>query len=266
MKRGNPLMGAGEKRFLSLVDIVLFALDARIPRSSTTVARKYLKPGRFIYVLTRTDLADPEATRAWLLSLTTEGRPAFAVQANTGEGMGELVAFLESERERVNRRKAIGALERPLRLMVFGLPNVGKSSIINRLTGRAKAPAGERPGLTRGVHWIRCGERFLMLDTPGVLEPGRVKGETLMALAATGAVPETRYDSLEVALWLLKKTSTAFESAHDERTVLLALEEFGRGAGQVKKGGEVDLTRASQLYLARFRRGELGRFTLELPD
>lgn len=272
-RRGNPLMTPGRRAFLSLVDIILFALDARIPRTSIRVARKYLSPRKFVYVLTRTDLADPAATRGWIAAFESDGKPAFGVQANTGEGMKELVAFLKSERERVNRSRPSCTLERPLKLMVFGLPNVGKSSIINRLVGRVRAPAGGKPGLTRGIHWIRWGEEFLLLDTPGVLEPGAVKGDTLMALAATGAVPETRYDPVEVALWLIERVSPATGHAEagqpapdlSPNSALLVLEQFGRETGQVKKGGEVDLTRASQLYLARFRKGGFGAITLELP-
>lgn len=306
-RRGNPLMTPGRRTFLSLVDIILFALDARIPRTSIRVAKKYLHPRKFVYVLTRIDLADPVATRDWIAAFESQGKPAFAVQANTGEGMKKLVAFLEGERERVNRSRPPGTLEKPLKLMVFGLPNVGKSSIINRLSGRVRAPAGGKPGLTRGIHWIRCGEEFLLLDTPGVLEPGAVKGDTLMALAATGAIPETRYDPVGVALWLVERVSPATlgagsnetgfrvrfsagreptemgcsadsrmmfpgeptvlpdEAEPPARPALLILEEFGREAGQVKKGGEVDLTRASQLCLARFRKGEFGAITLELP-
>lgn len=302
------MMTPGRRTFLSVVDVILFALDARIPRTSIRVARKYLSPRKFVYVLTRTDLADPAATRSWIAALESEGKPAFGVQANTGEGMKELLAFLRSERERLNRTRPPGTLERPLKLMVFGLPNVGKSSIINRLVGRVRAPAGAKPGLTRGIHWIRCGEEFLLLDTPGVLEPGAVKGDTLMALAATGAIPEARYDPLEVALWLIERLAPAkpggvpdefgfrasfsadLEAAEPVRSgdsrelltgeptvlqdaagpppkpALLFLEQFGRETGQVKKGGEVDLTRAAQLYLARFRKGEFGPVTLELPD
>lgn len=266
-------MTPGRRTFLSLVDVILFALDARIPRTSIRVAKKYLHPRKFVYVLTRIDLADPAATRDWIAAFESQGKPAFAVQANTGEGMKKLVAFLKDERERVNRSRPPGTLERPLKLMVFGLPNVGKSSIINRLSGRVRAPTGEKPGLTRGIHWIRCGEEFLLLDTPGVLEPGAVKGETLMALAATGAIAETRYDPVEVALWLIERVSPVTGRAEAGQDVpdlspnsaLLVLEQFGRQTGQVKKGGEVDLTRASQLYLARFRKGEFGPITLELP-
>jgi len=261
-RRGNPLTGPGRRSFFSLVDIILFALDARIPDTSIRVARRYLRPRKFVYVLTRVDLANPAATRDWIAALERQGKPAFAVQANTGEGMQNLLTFLAGEREKMNRSRPAGVLQKPLRLMVFGLPNVGKSSIINRLAGRVRAPAGGKPGLTRGIHWIRCGEKLLLLDTPGVLEPGTVKGDTLMALAATGAIPETRYDPVEVALWLMERVA---RTAVAQKPGLVLLEEFGRETGQMKKGGEIDLSRAAQLYLARFRKGEFGAFTLEMP-
>ncbi len=244
------------KRTLDMVDLILFLADARIPWTSARLAEPYLGGKNRVYVLTKPDLADEEKTKAWQQFLS-QGGHAFTLNARSGQGVNKLLNHLKSQWNTLCAPDRGAVERRPLRIMLFGAPNVGKSSLGNRLLGSRKAPFGARPGLTRGSHWLR-GRGFLMvLDTPGVLDASLVKGVAKMKLAAAWALRENAYDAQEVALWLAGKIS--------EKSAPATLEEFGRSRGLLSPGGEIDMTAACQAYVRAFQEGSLGPLSLEDP-
>jgi ribosome biogenesis GTPase A len=252
--------GLPDQKNLELVDVFLFLADARIPWTSVELAGPYLTKKRRVYILAKSDLADPELTREWLSVFEQRGDLAFAVDCKRGTGIEDLLVRLRSEKARLDAKRPRVLLHRPLRLMLFGPPNVGKSSLANRLLGTTKAPFGAKPGLTRSSNWLK-GRGFLeILDTPGVVDTSLVKGEAQLKLAAAWSLPENRYDPEEVAYWLAEKTSP--EGSDPARQ----LEDYGRSRGLLQQGGIVDLERACKAFIRDFREGTLGRFTLETPS
>lgn len=237
---------------LGLVDVFLFLLDARIPATSLRLTEPYLAKKRRVYVLTKPDLAVAERTSAWIAYFESQGVSAFAVDARTGKGVGALMAHLKEKRDEKSE-------SRPLRAMLFGLPNVGKSSLANRLLGVQKAPYGAKPGLTRASSWIRGNTFIELLDTPGVADASQVKGDARMKLAATWAIPDTAFDAQEVAWWLA--TNFVAPGVNPEEY----LTEFALSRGFLARGGVPDLERASWAFVKAFRGGALGRYTLEIP-
>lgn len=260
--------GLPNPRILDLVDVFLFLCDARIPGTSVRLAGPFLTRSKRIYILAKPDLADPQVTASWLEHFKGRDMRAFAVDCSTGDGMDGLLSHLRRRKEEMDLKRPEGTTERPLRLMLFGPPNVGKSSLANRLLGTQKAPFGAKPGLTRGSHWLR-GRGFLeVLDTPGVIETAQVKGESKLKLAAVWALPETRYDNGDLALWLSRRILAARGEevpAEDDSAALALLTEFGRQRGFLKRGGVVDLDRTCQAFIHAFREGRLGRMSLEEP-
>lgn len=256
-KKGTPPGLPGPKT-LGLVDVFLFLLDSRIPHTSLRLAEPYLSKMRRVYVLTKPDLADPGVTREWLRWFGSQGLPAFPVDCRTGEGLGGLLEFLKEKRSQVLLRFKGKVIDRPLRLMLFGLPNVGKSSLANRLLGTTKAPFGAKPGLTRGSHWLRGREFLELLDTPGVIDTSLIDDEIRKKLAVTWAIPETAYDDEEVGFWLAEKVLGYSDP-------LSFLSNFGLSRGFLSQGGRVDLIRASKALIQEFREGKLGRISLERP-
>ena len=274
--------GLPDPKVLDLVDLFLFVADARIPATSIRLASPYLSKRKRVYVLAKPDLADPDATALWTEHLGRNGSPAFAVDCRTGDGLPALVKHLRFRKQELDDRTPPGLTPRPIRLMLFGLPNAGKSSLANRLLGSARARFGAKPGLTRGSQWLR-GRGFLeVLDTPGVVDTSQVRGEAKMKLASVWALPDGQFEPEEVALWLVRKVLSgagpagvrAVEplsaDAADARTgmdaALAYIEEFGRRRGLVRGTGAVDLERASRALVHAFREGELGRYTLEVPS
>lgn len=255
-KKRHP--GLPSPRTLGMVDLFLFLLDSRIPHTSLQIAEPYLSKFNRVYVMTKPDLADPEVTHAWLQKFRREGAPAFAVESNTGRGVGELMAYLRRQQMTTGDRAHPELMARPLRVMLFGVPNVGKSSLANRLLGTSKAAFGARPGLTRGSHWLRRG-LLEILDTPGVIDTSQAKGEVLYKLAATWAVRENQYDEEEVAFWLAKEV-------FEKDDPVSHISEFGRSRGCLGPGGSVDFSQASKGFIQCFREGKFGRISIEKPD
>jgi ribosome biogenesis GTPase A len=261
--------GMPGRKVLDLVDLFLFLVDARIPGTSVRLASPYLSRKKRVYVLAKPDLADPLMTARWTSAFAAEGTSAFAVDCRRGDGMDSLVRYIKERKEELDRKRPPGVTPRPIRLMLFGPPNAGKSSLANRLLGTTKAPFGARPGLTRGSHWLR-GRGFLeVLDTPGVVDTSQVKGDARMKLAAVWALPETAYEAQELASWLVQRTviPVTAEGGEDEAQAkaVAHLEDFGRRRGFLRQGGAVDLDRASKAFIHAFREGQIGGFTLEEP-
>ncbi|WP_043713731.1 ribosome biogenesis GTPase YlqF [Symbiobacterium thermophilum] len=259
-----------------LVDVVLEIVDARCPlasRNPDLMALVAHKPQ--VLILNKADLADPAATRLWVERLNEPGRPAVALDAVRGTGAREVLAAIRRAFAPVLRAwTAKGRKPRPARVMAVGIPNVGKSSAINRLVGARRAPVGDKPGVTRGKQWIRIGKDVELLDMPGILVPKFEDQRDGLLLAATGAIKDEVFDQREVANHLLHLIWESLGAAVAERYGLTRLdpepvanlEAIGRFRGLLRAGEQVDLDAAAQLVLREFREGRLGRVTLQPPD
>ena len=254
---------------LHWVDAVLEVADARIPMGSRNPLLLDLigdKPK--IVLLNKTDLADEPMTERWRHKLAQEGI-ALAVSAATGLGIKKIVPQIElllAKKMKVLTDK--GVRPRACRIMVIGIPNIGKSSLINRLTAGAKAKTGCKPGVTRDNQWIRVHERVDLLDTPGMLWPKFDDQEAGRRLAVTGAVRDEVFDCEELALWLLEwlKTNYPQELSRYGAPLLcqeLSLESLGRQRGCLIGSGLVDCHKMAQIFLKDFRAGKVARATLE---
>ncbi|KLU61073.1 ribosome biogenesis GTPase A [Peptococcaceae bacterium CEB3] len=251
---------------LQWVDAVVELADARIPVSSRNpVLLGLLGNKPRLLLLNKADLADEVWTKRWLEGLRGQG-PAFGISAVSGQGLGRITPELAKiTADRASRLAWKGLRPRPMRVMVVGIPNIGKSSLINQIAGGSKAKTGDKPGITRGNQWIRIHEKIELLDTPGLLWPKFENPEVGRKLAATGAVKDEVFDAEELANWLLiwlKGNNAEVLSPYESRGEA-TLEEIGRLRGCLMAGGRVDTGKAAQEFLREFRRGRLGRNTLD---
>ncbi len=264
------------KEDLKLVDIVIEVLDARIPASSSNPDINAIigeKPR--LIVLNKSDLADPVLTRRWEGSFLKTAAPAVAVDSLSGRGVKPALGLVQKlTAEKMAALVSLGRRPRLARCMVVGIPNVGKSYLINRITGRNVAKTEDKPGITRGRQWIRVEGGFDLMDTPGVLWPKFGDANVSFRLAATGAIKGEIYNLHDVAGHLLKWISENYPHALQERYKISAglsldpeemLEAVGRRRGFLTPGGKVDTFKAAQIVLKEFRGGKLGRFTMETP-
>ena len=261
------------KENLKLVDVVVELLDARIPLSSANpVLREIVGDKPRVIVLNKADLADEAATRAWVKYFAAEGIAAVPVDAVKGRGVKELVqAIAKCAKPKTDKLVQHGAKARAARCMILGIPNVGKSSLINRLSGGSKTKVENRPGVTRAKQWIRLGAQLELLDMPGILWPKFEDQQAALHLAFTGAINDNVYDVASVVLLLLDTLRTAYPSALIERYRLEGelpsgvelLEEIGRKRGCLRAGGRIDDEKAQQIVLTDFRSGRLGHVTLD---
>lgn len=252
---------------LKVVDVVIELADARLPLSSRNPILQELsgtKPR--LLLLNKADLADEEWTQRWLGVLKVEVT-TLAVSAATGQGFRRIIPELERlAAGQMEKLAAKGIRPRSIRVMVVGIPNIGKSSLINQLAGGAKAKTGNKPGVTRGNQWIRIHEKVELLDTPGLLWPKFEDPQVGLKLAATGAVKDEVYNQEELAEWLLEWLRTYNIDAlasYQAKGVELTLEGIGRARGCLVQGGTVDRLKAAQQILREFRQGRLGRNTLD---
>lgn len=262
---------AKAKRLLSdqlkWVDVVIELGDARLPESSRNpLLQELLGAKPKIILLNKSDLADPQWTEVWLKELR-KTTPVLAVSATSGFGVGKIVPELERIVAGKNDRLASkGVRARSIRAMVVGIPNIGKSSLINQLIGSAKAKTGNKPGVTRGNQWIRIHEKVELLDTPGLLWPKFDDPEVGKKLAAAGAIRDEVLNLEELSEWLLgwlKEYYPNTLSRYTKEVSTVTLEEIGRSRGCLVKGGHVDLLKAAQIFLREFRSGTLGKVTLD---
>jgi len=261
---------------LKQVDAVCEIVDARIPMSSRNPDIDSIcgnKPR--IIVLNRMDLADPEATKRWTDYFKGKGMAVVVTDCKARKGINSFQPAARSVlREKIQRDAAKG-MSRPLRIMIVGIPNVGKSTLINQISGRKGAKAENRPGVTRGKQWVTVDSSLLLLDTPGILWPKFEDPEVGMMLAYTGAVKDGILDIEELACRLISLLHLRYPQALQDRYGIQAepgtpgyelLEMAGRKRGFLVSGGEVNTERMAKVLVDEYRSGKLGRFTLEEPE
>lgn len=262
---------------LKLVDAVAELIDARAPLSSRNPEIDTLtgkKPR--IVLLNKCDLADANATSAWVNYLKSENVTALAVDCKSGKGLNKLMPTLKATvlKELMEKRTRSGMAGAPIRMMILGIPNVGKSSLINRLAGGKRAKVEDRPGVTRTKQWVKLQDNTELLDMPGVLWPKFEDQSAAVRLAFTGAISDDILDIETLAMKLLSYLAESYPQSLTERYKIelsgeddgpALLEKVGRRRGMVISGGEINTERAAITVLDEFRSGKLGRITLELP-
>lgn len=261
---------------LKLVDVVVEVLDARIPVSSRNPQFDSLV-GTLprIVVLNKFDLADEAVLKAWVQYYKQQGIRTVQLNALTGEGLSRLVeAIKEAGSARAEKLKAKGIRQVSVRCMIVGIPNVGKSSVINKLVGKKSAKTGNKPGVTRGKQWVRIREDIELFDTPGILWPKIEDAWVGSHLAMTGAIKDEVYEHEAVIRDLVAKLALRYPEALKARYKLAELAEdpleiIGQIAakrGCLRAGGIVDMEKALWLILDEFRKGLIGRVSLEVPE
>ncbi len=265
------------KSSLPLVDAVVEILDARIPESSRNPDLQSLIEGKpRIVVLNKCDTADESATRKWIELYLSRGVTAVAADCRSGKGLNKFApAVKQTLAELIEKNEAKGMGGRVLHLMVVGIPNVGKSSFINRLAGRKKANVEDRPGVTRTKQWVKIDGGMELLDMPGVLWPKFEDKAVGEKLAFTGAVKDDVVDIETLACRLLyflngmyrgELTARYRIETSDNEDGFELLKKVGRARGMLMSAGEINTERAAITVLDEFRGGKLGRITLELPQ
>ncbi|CCQ97470.1 Ribosome biogenesis GTPase A [[Clostridium] ultunense Esp] len=263
------------KKNLSLVDIVYEVIDARIPFSSQNPEIDGIlgRKSRII-ILNKSDLADMESNKKWQDYFGKKGISSVIVDCINNRGLEEVIKLsyrLTGERRRHLAKK--GIKNRPIRVMIVGVPNVGKSTLINSLSKRKGTKVGNKPGVTRVNQWIRLKGDLELLDTPGILWPKFEDKEVGLNLAFTGAIKDELLDIENLAIKLVERLNAMSKAFIEERYDILVenkaphdiILEIGKKRGCIVKGGEIDFSKASNIILDEFRKGIIGRITLELP-
>jgi len=261
---------------LKLVDVVMELVDARIPVSSRNPdINEILQDKPRVIVLNKADLANDSLNAKWERYFIDIGIPAAVINSHTGQGVNRLLSLVRQQAAEVLARHiAKGRQPRALRSMIVGIPNVGKSSLINKLAGKGTAKTADRPGVTKGKQWIRLNRDMELLDTPGILWPKFTDPEVGFKLAVTGAIKDEVINIEQVAIKLLemlRKTApealmsryklTDLPDDHDE-----LLQAIGAKRGCLVSGGQIDSLKTATIILNEFRGGKIGRFTLDIPE
>ncbi len=261
---------------MKLVDAVAEILDARIPASSRNPDIDRLagdKPR--LVILNRIDLADPDVTARWREYFKRQGLAVLETDAKSGKGVKEFSAAVRSVlKDKIAALEAKGQGNRPLRVMILGIPNVGKSTFINKVAGRKAAVAGDKPGVTRGKQWISIDRGLDLLDTPGILWPKFDSQAVGEALALTNAIKADVLDKETLAANFMLRLRAMYPDAivgrykftpDAEKNGFELLEDAGRKRGFLISGGEVDIERMANILLSEYHDGKLGRISLETP-
>lgn len=264
------------KESLPFVDLVTEIVDARIPMSSANPELSELignKPR--IVLLNKCDVADEKATKQWVEYYKSNGIYALPVDCRSGKALNAYLPLVhEILREKIQKNAEKGMAGKPLRVMVVGIPNTGKSSFINKMAGRNRAKVADKPGVTRSNSWFAVGNGIELLDTPGVLWPKFDDPTVGDRLAFIGSVKDEVLDSETLALKLINVLKTDYAERLSERFKITdfadkedyeILEMIGRKRGMLISGGEIDTERASVILLDEYRAGKLGKLTLEYP-
>ena len=265
------------KEDLKLIDLVIELVDARVPLSSRNPDIDDLGAGKArIVLLNKADLADEALNRRWAQWFTERGMHVVKIDARNKGTLKQIQAVVqEACKEKIERDRKRGILNRPIRAMVVGIPNVGKSTFINSFAGKACAKTGNKPGVTKGNQWIRLNKTLELLDTPGILWPKFEDQQVGLKLALIGSINDEILNRDELALELVSFLNRRYPGVLAERYQLenagdcdttQVLEQVARQRSCLAKGGELDLPKAARLLLDDFRSGRLGRITLEEPE
>ena len=263
--------------YIKQVDAVCEVVDARIPQVSRNPDMDEIAAGRpRMMILNRIDLADPNKTAVWAKHFRDQGMAVIQTDSRAGTGTqafsNAVRTLLADKIEQWNEKGLVG---KAVRVMVVGIPNVGKSTFINRILGRKSAKAADRPGVTRGSQWFRVDGGIDLLDTPGILWPKFDDPEVGKRLAFTGAIKDDVLDIEELACYLMEYLGRHYTSVLEERYKIAVepedsgydlLEKAGRKRGFLMRGAQVDTERMARILLDEFRGGKLGRFTLETVE
>ena len=266
---------------IKLIDLVIELLDARIPSASRNpdIDKLAANKARLI-LLNKADMADSEKSKAWELFFEQKGIPVCVIDSRNKKDMKKITqVVLQACAAKFERDRKRGIKNRPVRAMVVGIPNVGKSTFINTYAGKAAAKTGNKPGVTKGKQWIRLSSDVELLDTPGILWP-RFEDQTVgLHLALTGAIRDEILNTEELAMELIRileedypgllqdyyKWESVEAEKYPGKPEAAILEAIGKVRGCLAKGGETDFLKAANLLLENFRNGKIGRITLETP-
>lgn len=260
---------------LKKVDVVLELIDARAPRASENPMIPDLIGDKLrILIFNKGDLADSRENARWLNYYKEEKVIAVSVNSNTGKGINELLDKIdEVMEEKREKDRTKGIISQRVRAMIIGIPNVGKSTLINTLASRKSAKVGNMPGITRSNQWIKVEDRLLLLDTPGVLWPKFESEELALNLAFIGSIRDEVLPKEEVALKLVEVLQNKYPKPLVERygveisnSPLETMENIAKKRGAIMRGNEIDYTRVTDLILDEFRKGVIGNITLETVD
>ena len=257
---------------LKLVDIVAEIIDARAPLASRNPDFESLfrRKGRIV-LLNKADLADPEKNKQWVTYYEKLGIRAVCIASTGNSGKRLALSLMEqSAREKTEKMLEKG-IRKTVRVMVVGIPNVGKSTFINRIAGESRAKTGDRPGVTKGKQWVKAGEYLELMDSPGLLWPKLENEKMAQHLAYLGSVNDEILDIEALAEGLLQELMLSYPAAVTERYPKISegetrLEGVARSRGFLLRGGLTDTERAARIVLDEFRGGKLGRITLEVPE
>lgn len=257
---------------MKLIDLVIELLDARVPLSSRNPDIDKLGQNKSrLILLNKSDLADEECNKEWSAYFRQKGYSVVEVCARSGEGLKAINAAVNQAcREKIERDRKRGILNRPVRAMVVGIPNVGKSTFINSYAGKACAKTGNKPGVTRGKQWIKLNKNLELLDTPGILWPKFDDQMVGLRLALIGSIKDEILNVEELAMELIKILVRDYKGiiparydVQEQDDAFKVLEEIARRRNCIQKGDEPDYVKASGILLDEFRSGRLGRITLE---
>ena len=259
---------------LKLIDLIIELVEARVPLSSRNPNIDDLGKNKArLVLLNKSDLADERCNLLWQEYFQEKGIHVLKVNARSGAGLKSIQGVVqEACREKIERDRKRGILNRPIRAMVVGIPNVGKSTFINSYAGRACTKTGNKPGVTKGKQWIRLNKNLELLDTPGILWPKFEDQQVGIKLSLIGSIKDEILNLDELALELLKRLHTDYPGILAERygieeseDGLKMLEAVAKARNCLLKGRELDYGKAARLLLEEFRNGKIGRITLERP-
>lgn len=274
---------------LKMVDLVIEVIDSRIPVSSRNpIIDELVKSKQRLIVLNKSDLSDDKANAEWEKKFRNDGDMVIRMNSNRGDGIKELFRLLEKVQDEKNSKKA---LKKPLRMMIVGVPNVGKSSLINRMTGKKSAKIGDRPGVTRGKQWLSLENNMQLLDTPGILWPKFDDPKVGLNLAFCGSIKDEIIDLTELSLELIKILSKRYpellinryklddilkdgdyseesgrEIDGEQEAAIANMEAIAKKRGFILSGRRIDYERTAKTVLDEFRSALIGKITLELPS
>ena len=265
---------------IKLIDVIIEILDARVPVSSKNPdIDNFAKNKSRVIILNKCDLADKNVTNEWKEYYTSKGYFVALVNSKSGAGVNSITGVIkEACKEKIERDRKRGIINRPVRAMIVGIPNVGKSTFINSYAKKACTKTGNRPGVTKGKQWIKLRSDVELLDTPGILWPKFEDQETGIRLALIGSINDEILNIEELALILIKKLLSMYpdkvneifnitdENTYEDKEPIDYLYQFANNRGCIAKGAKPDLQKAARLLLDDYRNGKFGGITLDRPE